>query len=91
MNEKKIVGSRELILDLLEKNEGQISVDEIREFAIGKIGNYQLMGVFIPTTVAGKLSYNSIEEELQELRIIGKINISEGIVTLRENKETRTK
>jgi hypothetical protein len=82
--ESKVVGSRELIQDLLSENGGSVPIDDIRDYAIGTKGNYTLVGTFMPTTVKGKLSYRRIEEELQTMKLIGEIDINKGIVKLRE-------
>ena len=81
-----MVGSRELIRNLLSENEGSISIDDIRDYAIGTRGNYTLVGTFIPTTVRGKLSFQRIEEELQTLKLIGEIDINKGIVSTRKKR-----
>ena len=86
-NEKIVVGSRKLIKDLLLKNNGSVTIDKIRNCAIGKEGDYALVGVFIPITVKGRLSFRRIEEELQILKSIGEIDINDGIVTLLKKDE----
>ena len=78
----KIVGSRELIRDVLHKHGGYISINDIRDYAIGKKEGYTLVGVFVPTTICGKLTYQRIEDELRDLALLEEIDISNGIVTL---------
>ena len=75
-----IVGSKELIKDLLSKNDGQISLKQLRKYAIGEIGDYYLVGVFFPRPVSTGLSYQRLEDELLKMKILGQIDIIADVV-----------
>jgi len=76
----KVVGSRQLIRELLSKR-NPISIDEIRDYALGAKKGYRLVGSFIPITANGRLSFERIEEELLNLTLVGDINIENGWVS----------
>jgi len=75
-----VVGPREFIHTVLSENDGEVSVSEIRGLAIS--GEYHIAGTFLPITADGMLSFQCIEEVIQDMCLRGEAVINDGVLSL---------